>query len=67
MADTIDQAQQVQSQHLEASLDRIRAENSNQEPSLLICQGCGDEIPKARREAVPGCKFCVTCQEKETG
>jgi len=26
------------------------------------CQECGDAIPKARRKALPGVKYCVTCQ-----
>ena len=67
MADTIDQAQQAQSQELQASLNRIQAENCRQGPSLLICESCGEEIPEARRKAVPGCRLCVSCQEKETG
>ena len=32
--------------------------------------GCGDEIPRARRAAVPGCQLCVACQwqqEKSKG
>lgn len=31
-------------------------------PGLLVCQDCGDPIPLARREAQPGCRFCVMCQ-----
>lgn len=27
------------------------------------CEECGDEIPAARRQAVPGVRFCVACQE----
>ncbi|BBP81152.1 hypothetical protein PHLH8_07940 [Pseudomonas sp. Pc102] len=26
------------------------------------CDDCGDDIPKARQLAVPGCRFCVQCQ-----
>jgi phage/conjugal plasmid C-4 type zinc finger TraR family protein len=26
------------------------------------CQECGDEIPQARRRAVPGVRTCITCQ-----
>lgn len=32
--------------------------------------GCGEEIPMARRVAVPGCVLCVACQarrEKQKG
>ena len=31
--------------------------------SLSECEECGKEIPQARREAVPGVKLCVNCQE----
>ncbi len=30
--------------------------------SAETCQWCGDEIPDARRRAVPGCRLCVACQ-----
>jgi len=26
------------------------------------CEDCGDEIPEARRRALPGAKRCVACQ-----
>ena len=32
--------------------------------SAEYCEDCGDEIPEARRLAVPGCQRCVFCQEK---
>lgn len=34
--------------------------------SAEVCQarGCGEEIPMARRTALPGCKFCVACQRR---
>lgn len=28
------------------------------------CDVCGDEIPKARREALPGTRTCIDCQSK---
>jgi len=31
-------------------------------PSLTHCAECGDEIPEARRGAIPGVRFCVVCQ-----
>ena len=34
------------------------------QPSAEECEECGDEIPEARRQAVPGCQLCVFCQEK---
>ena len=30
--------------------------------SLTHCEECGEEIPEARRQAVPGVRYCVRCQ-----
>ena len=35
----------------------------SQQPSLEFCETCGDEIPEARRVAVPGCTQCIHCKE----
>ena len=36
--------------------------------SLTHCEECEAEIPEARRRAVPGVRYCVTCQsEREKG
>lgn len=32
--------------------------------SLSHCEECGEAIPRARREAVPGVRFCITCQSE---
>jgi phage/conjugal plasmid C-4 type zinc finger TraR family protein len=29
---------------------------------LEYCEACGEEIPPARRRALPGTRTCVTCQ-----
>ena len=34
------------------------------EPSADYCEDCGDEIPEARKLAVPGVQRCVFCQEQ---
>jgi phage/conjugal plasmid C-4 type zinc finger TraR family protein len=34
-------------------------------PSLSHCAECGAEIPQARRDAVPGVRLCLTCQDSE--
>jgi phage/conjugal plasmid C-4 type zinc finger TraR family protein len=34
-------------------------------PSLSHCEECGAEIPEARRQAIPGVRLCVKCQEEE--
>jgi phage/conjugal plasmid C-4 type zinc finger TraR family protein len=31
-------------------------------PSLTHCAECGQEIPEARRAALPGVRLCVACQ-----
>jgi phage/conjugal plasmid C-4 type zinc finger TraR family protein len=33
-----------------------------QGPSLAHCAACGNEIPEARRNAIPGVRLCVACQ-----
>jgi phage/conjugal plasmid C-4 type zinc finger TraR family protein len=32
-------------------------------PSLQHCAECGNEIPEARRVALPGVRLCVACQK----
>lgn len=32
-------------------------------PGLTHCEECDDAIPEARRQAVPGVRLCVACQE----
>jgi phage/conjugal plasmid C-4 type zinc finger TraR family protein len=34
-----------------------------QGPGLTHCEDCGAEIPEARRQAVPGVRLCIRCQE----
>lgn len=38
--------------------------NVPQGESLLYCEECGEEIPEARRKAMPGVRLCVDCQEE---
>jgi phage/conjugal plasmid C-4 type zinc finger TraR family protein len=44
---------------------RRQLEKQAAQPSLEECEECGDEIPLARRLAIPGCKLCVFCKEKQ--
>ena len=32
-------------------------------PALSHCAECGNEIPEARRSAMPGVRLCLPCQE----
>lgn len=45
------------------AVKRIR-ENIPKGESLTHCDECDAKIPDARREALPGVRFCVTCQGK---
>lgn len=31
-------------------------------PDEIYCQECGEQIPEARRSAMPGARLCVFCQ-----
>lgn len=44
---------------------RRELERQAQQPSLEECEECGDEIPTARRLAIPGVRLCVFCKEKQ--
>ena len=53
---------QIQSS-LEDEVARARARLPRGE-SLTHCEGCGEAIPKARQEALPGVRLCLACQEE---
>ncbi len=46
---------------VEDAIKRVRSEMPRGE-SLEHCKECGNEIPAARREALPGVRLCVACQ-----
>ncbi|ABR85586.1 MULTISPECIES: TraR/DksA C4-type zinc finger protein [Pseudomonas aeruginosa group] len=62
MADLADRANEL----VLARLDGLLAAR----PALVIresaeeCQDCGEPIPQARRQAVPGCNRCIDCQAR---
>lgn len=33
------------------------------QPSAEFCEDCGEDIPQARRDALPGVQKCIHCQE----
>lgn len=59
-ADPLDRAQAESEQALNNSLKARRVYTGK---SSLYCHSCGEPIPQARRDAVPGCTFCINCQE----
>jgi phage/conjugal plasmid C-4 type zinc finger TraR family protein len=34
-------------------------------PGLVHCTNCGATIPEARRNAIPGVRLCVQCQDAD--
>ena len=47
---------------VEDAVKRARSQ-MKQGPGLLRCEECDAPIPQARREAVPGVRLCIACQE----
>lgn len=54
-------------EQIDASVDDAIQQARNRLPrgeSLKHCEECDAEIPQARREAIPGVRLCVSCQEE---
>lgn len=45
-------------------LARMRATRRPDGDSLTHCADCEEEIPEARRVALPGVKLCIDCQQE---
>ena len=69
MSDDADRAseyeQRVRDDALQAHARHAGLQGKSTGDSALWCQACGVVIPVARREAVPGCQFCVVCKERQ--
>ncbi|MBU1040274.1 MAG: TraR/DksA C4-type zinc finger protein [Proteobacteria bacterium] len=61
--DSADIASEREAIHREESLARVRKTQASG-PSRETCENCGDRIPEARRQAVPGCRLCIRCQKE---
>ena len=48
---------------VEDAVNRARSELPRGK-GLSRCEECDKEIPKARREAIPGVRLCVSCQSE---
>lgn len=59
------------SEQIEASIEdeltRMRLRVAPQGESLTHCAECDEEIPEARRLAVPGVKLCIDCMAERDG
>jgi len=58
-------------EQIEASINdelaRLKARPKPVGDSLTHCAECDEEIPEARRLAVPGVKLCIDCQQERDG
>ena len=45
-------------------LQRMQARKTPVGESLTHCAACEEEIPEARRKAVPGVKLCIDCMQE---
>lgn len=65
MTDVFDRASDLEQAARQAAWEdhRRMMEKKAAAPSAERCRVCGKTIPLARREAAPGCKACVPCQE----
>lgn len=67
MADYCDQSAAAGEILLKAALENARANigGNNGVIDRPYCLECGEEIPEARRQAVPGVELCVLCKQME--
>ncbi|MGR3322568.1 MAG: DksA/TraR family C4-type zinc finger protein [Pseudooceanicola sp.] len=52
---------------IEDELKRMQARRAASGESLTHCAECDEEIPEARRAALPGVKLCIDCQQERDG
>jgi len=48
-------------------LKRMQARGGPVGESLTHCGECEEPIPEARRQALPGVKLCIDCQQERDG
>ncbi len=47
------------------AINRARANLGQEHNDTDYCLECGDLIPHARRQIIPGVELCIGCQEKD--
>ena len=48
-------------------LERMKTRRAPVGDSLTECAECGEDIPEARRRAIPGVKLCIDCAAERDG
>ena len=64
MTDLYDRAAEIEQLHREAALSRQAEKSAAPAVSAYDCEECGEPIPEARRQAAPGCRCCIDCQQE---
>ncbi|RXE48722.1 TraR/DksA C4-type zinc finger protein [Chromohalobacter israelensis] len=67
MADKVDIASDYIDWRMEQALQARQAAAQAPTREVIECEDCGDEIPAARRERLPGVATCVPCQTRREG
>ena len=67
MADDGDRASAAEQRNRAAALAAVLDRPRSTEESAYFCCSCGERIPDARREAVPGTNVCGWCARQLTG
>lgn len=62
MSDDVDLAQSRETAERDALIAKATARHAGPVLTATECQDCGEEIPEARRKAVPGVSRCAFCQ-----
>jgi phage/conjugal plasmid C-4 type zinc finger protein, traR family len=65
MTDFIDRACDLEEMQRAHALARQADRAAQNYPSAYECEECGEPIPEARRQAVPGCRLCIDCQREQ--
>lgn len=64
--DDFDHASNIEEQYRAFAIAAATRPERSAAVSEEFCQNeaCGEPIPDERRRAIPGCRFCVDCQER---
>ncbi len=60
--DNADRAQDLIDMRINNALNANKAQFAGDDNDESFCLQCGVEIPRARREAIHSCKYCIDCQ-----
>ena len=64
MTDLYDRAAEIEQFHRETAIRKQAEKNNPAAVSAYECEECGQPIPEARRQAVIGCRCCISCQQE---